>query len=78
MRTRCCSLLFAALVVSACGGDSADPGADAGSTTTGPTTTIEDTATTTSTDPAPDPDGGLGESVGVTDEIVITVLDGDG
>ena len=82
MRARCCSLLIVALVLVACGSDTADP--DAGSppsttasTTTEPTTT-ESTTTAAAGDPDPGSDGGLGESVGVTDEVTITVLDDEG
>lgn len=81
MRTRCCSLLIVALVLVACGSDSADP--DAGSTsTTAPTTTepttTESPTTAAANDPDPGSDGGLGESVGVTDDVTITVLDDEG
>ncbi|MDE0803681.1 MAG: hypothetical protein OSA99_10190 [Acidimicrobiales bacterium] len=82
MRTRCCSLLIVALVLVACGSEPADPDAGSATSTTVPATTVstatESTTTAAAGDSDPGSDGGLGESVGVTDDVTITVLDDEG
>lgn len=66
-------LLVVGLALAACGSDASGPADDASTTssTTAPSTTT-DAADTESESGSGD---GLGESVGVTDEVVITVLD---
>lgn len=66
-----CSLLVSGLVLVACGDDTPDPAVGSGAATE---STTSSTVTTTDVD-EPASDGGLGESVGVTDEVTITVLE---